>query len=171
MAFKAKKHSVAGTALDPTIEFASLVLEDIPSEYDDGVWRLVWNHNNIAWAERQTGQNFLFGFTGLLNNTANFSDYRCMLFACLRMAHPKITVEVAGGLIGRFDMLDEIRKAIAESWALSMPEKKRAAVYDALVEAGLKERLTPNVGETTGQTPGSTSDSQTTSSGEAPPAS
>jgi hypothetical protein len=120
------RNNVAGTASDPTIQFASL-------EIDGKTYRLTYDFNAIAQAEAASGCNLLQGVAGFLLNTATAAQYRGLLYAALLKAHPKMSIDQAGNLV-RIDTMPDIRRALAEAYNLSMPEKKRMDIEEVAAE-------------------------------------
>jgi hypothetical protein len=116
------RSNVAGTASDPTIQFA-------PLEIDGKTYRLTYDFNAIAQAEAASGCNLLQGVAGFLLNTANAAQYRGLLYAALLKAQPRMTIDQAGNLV-RIDTMPDIRRALAEAYNLSMPEKKRMDIEE-----------------------------------------
>jgi hypothetical protein len=112
-----KRNGVAGTASDPTIEFAKL-------EIDGKQYRLGYDFNAIAEAEEVTGSNLLQGLLNGGNWTAR--QMRGLLYAALHVAHPRITVEEVGKLI-RLDTMIAVQRAVIMAYNLSLPEEKRQA--------------------------------------------
>jgi hypothetical protein len=110
-----RKRSVAGTAQDPTIQFAKL-------EVDGNAYKLAYSFNAIAEAETSAGCNLLGGLENLGSLTA--LQFRGLLFAALSVAQPKMTIEEVGRLI-RLDTKSAIANALAEAYQLSMPEKEQ----------------------------------------------
>jgi hypothetical protein len=108
------KRSVAGTAADPTIQFAKL-------ELDGETYKLAYSFNAIALAESVSGCNLLEGLRNLSNLSAG--QLRGLFYAALSVADPKITIEQAGALIA-VDATHSITDAIVEAYILSMPKKK-----------------------------------------------
>ena len=107
--------SVAGTADDPTVKFASLTI-------DEQEYKLVWSMNALAKAERLTGINLLKGIrSNLLNPSAE--ELRGLLYAAMSIAQPKLTLDDVGNLI-RPDTWDIAIVALIEAYTLSMPSKK-----------------------------------------------
>ena len=109
------KKTVAGTADDPTVRFAMLKIGE--KEY-----KLAYDFNSIAEAERICGVNLLSGGLTFQNPTAN--QFRGLLYAALRISDPEITPEAAGKLI-TLDTLAPITHALMEAYGVSMPEKDR----------------------------------------------
>jgi hypothetical protein len=116
--------TVDGGALDPTILFATLMV-------DGKEYKLAYSFNAIAAAERTAGCNLLTGLESLSDLTAQ--QLRGLLFAALSIAHPTVkegekerllTVEDAGQMI-RLDTIAPITTSLAEAYRLSMPEKKK----------------------------------------------
>jgi|ERR1700722_837381 len=110
------RRTVAGTGVDPTIQFAKLTL---PS----GEYKLAYSFNSIAEAERVASCNLLEGLENLGALTA--LQFRGLFYAALSIAHPGMTIERAGDLIG-LDAEERlaVANAIAKAYRLSMPEKK-----------------------------------------------
>lgn len=108
------KRTVAGTANDPTIQFANL-------EMDGETYPLAYSFNAIAEAERLAGCNLLAGLENLMDLTA--LQLRGLLYAAMSVANPKVTIAQAGALI-RIDTIPTITNAMADAYRLSMPGKK-----------------------------------------------
>ena len=113
----AKRNAVAGTASDPVVEFAKV-------EIDGETYRLAYDFNAIAEAEKLADANLLHGIAGLLGKGANAAQIRGLLYAALRKAHPKLTLAQAGALI-RIDTIPDIYDAIEAAYRLSLPEAKK----------------------------------------------
>lgn len=117
------RKSVAGSVADPTLKFAKLKLGG--EEYS-----LCYSFNAIAEAERVAGCNLLIALEGLQNLSA--IQLRGLLYAALTKAHPDISIERAGALIG-IKSLGPITTALASAYSLSMedpanpPEAESAA--------------------------------------------
>lgn len=114
------RRSVAATFADPVVEFATL-------EIDGKVYRLSYDFNAIAEAEQEAKCNLLHGIAMLAMHGLNAAQYRGLLYAGLRMAHPRITIRDAGRMLHDPDNLPVVRKALIEAWNLSMPEEKKIA--------------------------------------------
>lgn len=142
-----KRPSVAGSAADPTVEFAVL-------EIDEQKYKLAWDFNALALAEEKTGVNLLDGMAGFFLNTATLSQYRGLLWAAMLKAHPGTTIEQAGMLLHAHNLPD-IRRALAQAYNLSLPEKKRIKITEAKPAA--KDKARGRSGGTTGQQPESIS--------------
>jgi len=108
------KRSVVGTAADPTLQFADL-------EIDGVKYKLAYSFQAIAEAEGLAGCNLLDGLKNLMDLSAR--QLRGLFFAALSIAHPKITIEGATGLI-KIDNIVPITRALAEAYNLSIPDKK-----------------------------------------------
>jgi len=115
MAFK---KSIAGTALDPTIQFATLTI-------DDQTYKLAYSFNAIALAEAASGANLLRGLESLSDLTA--LQLRGLLYAAMTVARPETTIEEAGALI-RLDTIGIVTTALGEAYMLSLPESKKNPV-------------------------------------------
>lgn len=113
------RKSVAGTSSDPVVEFATL-------EIDGKAYRLSYDFNAIAEAEKEAGCNLLHGIAVILLRGMNAGQLRGLLYAALRQAHPKMTLSGAGRLI-RIDTMPSITTAIIEAWNASLPEAKKIA--------------------------------------------
>jgi len=111
------KRTVADTVLDPTVKYATL-------EIDGTSFKLAYDFNAIAEAEKVAGCNLLLGLAKILISGADASQIRGLLYAALRKAQPKMTIDDAGTLI-RIDNLVDIQNAILEAYRLSMPEAKK----------------------------------------------
>jgi len=116
---------MAKKAIDPTIRFEFLTLNGV--EY-----KLCYTFNALAEAEAQTGGNVLQCF-GKLNNLSAI-ELRSLFHAALLTAHPEITAEHAGALIG-FNDLPKVVAAIAKAFELSMPDEKKRHEAEASVAA------------------------------------
>src|SRR5579864_8392167 len=81
----ARRESVAGTALDPVIEFATL-------EIDGETYHLAYDFNAIAEAEKLAEANLLHGMAALMFNSTTAVQLRGLFYAGLRKAHPKMTL-------------------------------------------------------------------------------
>ena len=82
--------------------------------------KLAFDFNAIAEAEQLAGCNLLEGLQNLSGMTA--LQLRGLLFAALRKAQPKMTIQAAGALI-RLDTLGPITLALAEAYSLSIRKK------------------------------------------------
>jgi hypothetical protein len=111
------KKSVAGTASDPTIKFATV-------EIDGDKYKLAYSFNAIAEAEAMAGCNLLQGMQTLQDLSA--TQLRGLFYAALSVARPSMTIEEAGKLL-RFDTMPAITNAIADAYILSMPKKEEPA--------------------------------------------
>lgn len=111
----AKRNTVSGTTIDPTIEFAKLVV-------DENEYRMCYSFNSIALAEAHAGCNLLRGLESLTDLSA--VQLRGLLYAALTVAHPEITIDDAGKMI-RLDTIGPITEALAEAYTLSMPQNKK----------------------------------------------
>lgn len=120
----ASKRSVAGSAIDPTIEFAKLVV-------DEKEYRLAYSFNSIALAEAHAGCNLLRGLESLTDLSA--VQLRGLLYAALTVAHPELTIADAGNLI-RLDTIGPITTALAEAYTLSMPSAKKKSPDESVSE-------------------------------------
>lgn len=121
----AKPKTVAGTAADPTIRFATV-------ELDGETYKFAFDFNAIAEAEAATGLNLIHGINAFFRSDWNASQLRALLFASLHLGHPTLTLEDAGRLL-RLDSINAITNGIIEAWRLSAPEKKEETA--ALAEA------------------------------------
>ena len=110
------KKSVAQTALDPTIQFAKLIIDD--TEYS-----LCYSFNAIAEAEAASGTNLLRGLESLVDLSA--IQLRGLLYAALLVSKPETTIEDAAKLI-RLDTIGPITSALAQAYTLSMPSSKKS---------------------------------------------
>ena len=109
------KRSVAGTAVDPTIQFSTLVI-------GEKAYKLAYSFNAIAEAEAVAGCNLLSGLLILHDLTA--LQLRGLLYAALTVAQPETTLDEAGKLI-TIDAMYAITEALAQAYSLSMPSKKK----------------------------------------------
>jgi hypothetical protein len=109
------KRSVAGSALDPTIQFARL-------EIDGLSYKLAWSFNAIAEAESVAGCNLLSGLENL--SALSALQFRGLFYAALSVAQPAMSIEKAGRLV-RLDTKGPIANALAEAYQLSMPDKEQ----------------------------------------------
>ena len=123
----ARRPTVAGTAADPTIEFAKL-------KVDGKEYRLVYDFNAIAEAEDICGCNLLQGMFRM-GGEWSAKQIRGLLYAALRIAQPEITLEQVGDLV-RLDTLVSIPTALIEAYNLSMPEAKRLKLEENPPEGG-----------------------------------
>lgn len=105
--------TVAGTPADPVVPFAVL-------EIEGEKFKLAFDFNAIAEAEHYAGCNLLSGLKNLGDLTA--LQLRGLLYAAMRKAHPKVTIEKAGSLI-RLDTIVKITLALGEAYSLSMPKR------------------------------------------------
>jgi hypothetical protein len=112
--------SVAETPANPLVQFATL-------EIDGERFKLAFDFNAIALAESEAGCNLLEGLQNLAG--MNAMQLRGLLFAALRKAQPKTTIQAAGALI-RLDTLGPITFALCEAYELSM-KKKTADPFEA----------------------------------------
>lgn len=112
------RKSVANTAADPTIKFSEFAI-------DGEKFRACYDFNALAEAEEVAKCNLLHGMAGLLVSTASATQLRGLLYAALRKAHPRMTIEQAGALI-RIDTMPAIREALLIAYRDSMPEATEA---------------------------------------------
>jgi len=113
----AKRETAASTTSDPVVDFAALKI-------DGETYRLAYDFNAIADAEKLADANLLHGIAGLLGKGANAAQIRGLLYAALRKAHPKLTLPQVGSLI-RIDTIPDIYGAIEAAYRLSLPEAKK----------------------------------------------
>jgi hypothetical protein len=104
---------------DPLVEFATLRI-------DGESYNLVYDFNAIAEAEKLAQCNLLHGIASLLASGATAMQLRGLLYAAMRKAHPKMTIDKAGELI-RIDTMPDIYEALGEAYRNSMPEAKKLA--------------------------------------------
>src|SRR5689334_16781036 len=117
------RRTVAGTAADPTIKFAKL-------ELDGKTYSLCYDFNAIAIAESLCpGSNLLHGLLSL--QQLNAVQLRGLLYAALLKAHPTITLYQAGEFV-RLDRVEQICRAIAEAYGLSVEKPQNPMEPDAL---------------------------------------
>jgi|ERR1035441_958058 hypothetical protein len=103
--------TVAGTADDPTLKFAEMSL-------GGKTYRLALTYNTIAQAEALAGCNMLAGLDSL--HDLNAAQFRGLFFCALRLAHPDLTIEAVGNLIGiKVSTRNKIVKALAEAYRLA----------------------------------------------------
>src|SRR5579872_7172332 len=102
----------------PIVEFVTL-------EIDGEVYSLGGlDFNAIADAELVAKCNLLLGIAGMLTNGMTAQQTRGLLYASLRRAHPKITLQDAGNLV-RVDTLPDINDALLRAYNASLPEGKK----------------------------------------------
>jgi hypothetical protein len=120
---------VAGTEADPTVEFAEL-------EVDGKTYHLAYDFGAIAEAEKALGCNLLAGMAGVMVQDGYYSASQVLglLYAALRKAQPKMTIQEAGRLC-RIETIPEIVSAIREAYNKSLPEAKKP---EHPIEAGNK---------------------------------
>jgi hypothetical protein len=106
---------VAGTSIDPTVQFAELKI-------DDTTYKLVYGFAAIALAESTTKTNLLNGFLNL--TSLNAQQLIGLTYAAMLPAQPKITYDKVAALF-KYDQIYPIMGALAECYSLSLPEKKR----------------------------------------------
>jgi hypothetical protein len=107
------KPTVAGTADDPTIQYAKLTV-------DGEVFNLCFDFNAIALSEAMApGSNLLEGLQNL--RYLNAVQLRGLLYAAILKAHPKMTLFGAGQLC-RLENIPEITEAIASAYAYSIKQ-------------------------------------------------
>lgn len=110
------RRNVSGTVADPTIRFSKL-------EIAGQSYRLAYSFNAVAEAEHVAKCNLLEGLENLEGLTA--LQFRGLLYAALSVAHPDITIEQAGCLVGvDTETRLMIGRALAEAYKLSMPDRK-----------------------------------------------
>jgi hypothetical protein len=82
--------------------------------------RLVYNFNEIALAEPVAGCNLLRA----LENLRDLSgiQLRGLLYAAIKPLNAEATIDEVGAMI-RVDTIEPITTALAEAYALSVPEK------------------------------------------------
>jgi hypothetical protein len=92
-------------------------------EIDGQKYELVWDYNQIAEAEIETGGgvNLLHGVAAFLLRTMSALQLRGLFYAALKSRQPEITIQQTGALI-RIDTMQAISKAINEAWGTAMPE-------------------------------------------------
>lgn len=105
-----RRASVAGTAADPLVRFATV-------ELGGETYKLAFDFNAIATAETVAGVNLLQAID-LSGMTAN--QYRGMFYAALMKAHPEMTLAGAGQLI-TLPNIKRITDGILQAWRLAMP--------------------------------------------------
>lgn len=118
--------SVAKTPADPVVEY-------VPLEIDGETYRLAWDFNAIAEAEQIINAgipdpryqvNLLQGVARVLISAPTASQLRGLLYAAMRMAQPKITIEKAGALV-RIDTTQDIVNGLARAYNASCPDGKK----------------------------------------------
>ena len=119
------RKSVAGTAADPVIEFVELKVASVEGGPVE-TYRLCYDLNSIADVEIEVpGCNLLQGMGRVFMHGANTAQYRGLLYAGLRLAHPKMTLREAGRILQNMENFPLVRKALIEAWNASMPEDRR----------------------------------------------
>lgn len=112
-----RRESVAGTASDPLVKFW-------PLELDGKTYKLSYDFNAIAEAEKLAGCNLLMGMGAMLISYTTAQQMRGLLYAAVRKAHPKMTIEECGQLI-RIDTIADIKDAIVHAYNESLPEANK----------------------------------------------
>lgn len=112
-----KQRSVAGTVEDPTLKFSTL-------ELGGKTYRLALTYNLIAKAEPMSGCNMLEGLDNL--HALSAVHFRGLAYCALHTAHPELTLDDVGDLIG----LDpenrlSVIAAVAEAYRLAMPGPRK----------------------------------------------
>lgn len=79
---------------------------------------LLLNLNAMAAFEEATGKNMLKAMGNL-----SASDFRALLWACLKQEDKELTLEQAGELIDIGNMEYLVNK-LSEAWAVAVPDKK-----------------------------------------------
>ena len=97
------KQKIPGTALDPTIKFAELKI-------DDNTFKFVYSFASIALAESLTKTNLLNGFLNL--TSLNAQQLIGLTYAALLTAQPKITYDEVAALF-TYDQIYPIMGALA----------------------------------------------------------
>src|SRR5260370_20780777 len=115
-------------------EFAKL-------EIDGKTYQLAYDFNAIAEAERVAGCNLLHGVASLLLHDMTAGQVRGLLYAALRQAHPKMTIEDAGAL-ATIDTIPDIREALLKAYDAALPEGKK--IFTDPTKADAKDEV-PNV--------------------------
>lgn len=113
----ARRKTVAGTAADPLVEFVTL-------EIDGESYKLAYDFNAIAEAEKIAECNLLQGIAGVLLNNMTAKQLRGLLYAAMGKAQPKTTLAKAGALC-RIDTMPDIRDALLKAYNASLPEEKK----------------------------------------------
>ena len=171
----ALQNGIAGTADDPTVEFAEL-------EIDGQTYHLAYDYHAIARAEGLlNGQrrrpvrdkdgtltdpgeekvSLLHGIAAVMNSGADARELEGLFYAALGPAQPDITLKQADRLI-RLDTIPDICRAIEKAYIASMPTKKQLAQNPTV--GGGAPLPTPKSGSTPGPPPASSSDSPTPNS-------
>ena len=121
--------TVSGTSLDPTIQFAELIIDEVP-------YKVAYSFNSIAIAEKLTNTNLLTGLVCILGaGGLNAEQLLGLFFAALLVAQPTMTLEQAGSLI-RPDTMPAVIEAIGKAYNLSVvPEKKSDQTNNTQVAA------------------------------------
>lgn len=114
------RKQIAHTTNDPTIDFTPLVI-------DGESYRLAFSFNSICLAERATGLNLLHA---IQTQSLDSNQFRAIFFAALAVAHPSMTVEKAGNIIG-FDTISLITEKISACWTASMAPAKKEESAEA----------------------------------------
>ena len=117
------------TADMPAVRFTPLKLSG-------SAYQLAFKFNALCEAEKLTGENLLQGLGRLINGGMTAAQYRAVLYASLRMAHPKLTLEDAGDLIESAfadGTISDIREALLTTHYVSF-EKTVPPVADPPAE-------------------------------------
>lgn len=101
----------------PTVHFE-------PLEVDGITYRLAFDYNAIAEAEQAAGINLLEGMGKVLLGAMTAGHLRALLYAALLKAHPGITLDQAGDLLGIHNSVD-VRDALLRAWNASCPPEKK----------------------------------------------
>ena len=112
---------ITGTALDPNIRFADLIV-------DDQTYKLAYSFKSMRIAEPMTGINMLQGLLSLYSGISA-TQLGALFFASLIIAQPDITLDQAFDLIRPDTLLDVLAK-ITEAYELSKPPAKKKTGED-----------------------------------------
>ena len=124
----ARRDGATGVAADPVVKYAEVVIDGV-------TYRLSYDFNAIAEAEKVADCNLLQGLAACLLNGMTAKQLRGLLFAAMIKAHPSLrrdgkgwpvplSIDDAGALI-RIDTMPEIRDAIIRAYNESLPEAEK----------------------------------------------
>lgn len=93
-------------------------------EIDGETYRLLFDFNALAEAERLTGHGLLRQHPAKYFRDLDAAGIRGFLYAALKAEHPQISVDAVGALL-RVEFFQSIFGAISKAWILSMPERSK----------------------------------------------
>ena len=117
---------MAKTPADPIVEY-------VPLEIDGETYRLAYDFNAIAEAENLINVaipdpryqvNLLQGIARVLLGAPTANQLLGLLYAALRMAHPKMTMAQVAALI-RIDTTEDVVNGLVRAYNASCPEEKK----------------------------------------------